>query len=991
MKERYITLQLGNNLLSKMGLFVFFFMFLAQVSFAQKTVSGKVISGEDNSEVPGVNVAIKGTSSGTITDFEGNYSLSVPDGAVLMFSFVGFQPQEVTVGTQSTINVTLMPDIKQLEELVVVGYGVQKKKDLTGSAVKVGEEDFNAGPITSPLQKLTGRAAGVNINQVGSEPGQAPNIRIRGVASLIGGSDPLVVVDGIQGNMDLLQQIPPSEIESIDILKDASATAIYGSRGNAGVIMVTTKKGKEDKMSIEYSGVFSFEMIAKQYELLSASAWRAEAAKRGIPSSADFGGNTDWVKEVTRNGVTQNHNLAFGGGTKNFNYRASLTAINQSGIIIGSGFENYIGRIQATQRGLDDKLTIDFNLNMGVLERQFNNGDRIREAAGRRPTDPIYDKNGNYFIDPLTFSYLNPYARAKEIIDGDKVNSLFGSVRAAYEITEGLTATAFGSWRKTDRLQGQYQSPKTTIEIARNLNGIATRETNGTDERLFNFILNYRKTVGDHSFDASVIYEWQKASYEGFKATGRGFFNDLLTFNDLESADLTKIQAGDIGSYKNDQTLVSFLGRANYSFKDRYLATLTFRRDGSSKFGVNNRWANFPSLSLAWRISEEEFMKGVSIVDDLKLRVGYGITGNQQGLSALGSVRLVKAEGAAFFGGSLIPTYQVSQNANPDLRWETRTMYNAGIDFALMKGKLTGSIDYYYGETSDLLFDYNVPQPPYPFGTIKANVGSMLNTGVEVALNYLVIDKEDFSFTLSGNIAANQTEVSKLSGSINGIPLTSDIVRWGAGGTTGVASTNDGILYLRKGQPLGAFYLFKHAGIENGTQLVGDKNGDGSIENGDFSADRYNVGQALPMFTYAITPSLKYKKFDLNLVLRGVYGNSVYNARKALMSSMASFGQNNVLASAPGLGLNNIVYASDLWLESGSFLRAENFTIGYNAGAFKAIKNVRLSFTANNLFVLTSYTGIDPEVNQSGSNGFGIDFGVYPRTRNFAVGLNLSF
>ncbi len=982
----------------KMSVLSTIFICFSTLLYAQRTVSGKVTSKEEPNGAPSVTIQVKGTTTGTITDIEGNYKVTVPDDkAVLVFSFVGLMTQEIVVGNQSTINVELLADDKQLQEIVVVGYGTQKKKDLTGSLTRLEEKDLNSGTFTDPLQRLSGRAAGVNINQVGSEPGQGPAIRIRGITSLIGGNDPLVVVDGIQGNLDLLNQIPPTEIESFDILKDASATAIYGSRGAAGVILVTTKKAKQGKTTLEYSAVGSFETISKQYDVLSAADWRTQAAKQGI-TAGDFGGNTDWQKQVTQNGYTQNHNLAFGGGTAGFNYRATLTAIGQEGIIMNSGMTNYIGRLQATQKALGDKLTLNYNLNLGVRERKFNNADVIGTALGRRPTDPIYKADGSYFVDNNTFGYVNPYARAKEMIDGDKTNSLFGSLRADYQITSAFTASVFGSWRKTDLTYGQYRSPLTTQEDARAQSGIATRETKGTDERLFNFILNYKKSIGNHNIEASAIYEWQQAVYEGYKTIGRGFVNDLQSNNSLQSADLSKLQAGDISSYKNDQTLVSFLGRVNYSYKDKYLATVTFRRDGSSKFGVNNKWANFPSISLAWRISEEGFLKSKTFINDLKLRAGFGITGNQQGLGSLNSVRLVKADGTAFFGGGLIPNFGISQNANPDLKWETRQMVNVGLDFAFLNNRLTGSIDYYNGLTSDLLFDYVVPQPPYPFGSIKANIGSVRNAGLELALNYVLIDKNDFRLSLGGNITHNTNTVEELSGSLNGLALTTDYVRWGGGGTTGTASTNNGIQYLIKGQPIGSFYVFKHAGVDaEGNQIIDDVNGNGKIDDGDRSPDRYIAGNALPLFSYGLTPSASYKNWDINVVVRGVYGNDVYNVRRATLSALSQLGQSNVLTSAPNDGIRNLSYATDYWLEKGSFARLENLTVGYRfkTANWKVIDMLRLTFTANNLFIITNYKGIDPEVSANGGGndgkGFGTDFGIYPRTRSFAIGLNVTF
>jgi iron complex outermembrane receptor protein len=1004
-------------ILGVLAIFLSFSLAMAQ----ERTISGKVTDATGFG-IPGVSVYVKGTTKGTITDGEGAYQLTVPAGATLTFQSVGYLPKDVVVGEAATLDVTIEEDVTKLTEVVVVGYGTQLRKDLTGAIASVSSKEFNQGPITSPLQQLAGRAAGVNINQVGSEPGQAPNIRIRGISALLGNNDPLVVVDGIQGDINFLNQIPPGEIETIDILKDASATAIYGTRGAGGVVLITTKGGKAGKVMIEYSGVVSVESVAKKYDVMNASEWRAAATARGI-QGADFGGNTDWFKEITRTGFTQNHNLAISGGSEKFTYRTSLTTILQNGIIKNSGSENYIARFQGTQTAFDDRLKMTFNLNTSVLNRDFNNGGRVGEAITRRPTDPIFATGepafkdiGNYFIDPNAFAYINPYARTVEIVDGDRTNNLFGSLRLDYEVITGLTASVFGSWRKTERTYQAYTSAKTTQENARNLgtipdgltgadrvrfvnnlpDGIGTKESNLSDEKLFNFILNYKKSFGEHSIELLGVNEWQQQVYEGFRNQARGFLVDNASnLNALQSGSTELFQAGDISSYKNDRTLASFLARVNYSYQDKYLLNASFRRDGSSRFGANYRWANFYSFSTAWRISKEGFMSNVSFINDLKLRAGYGETGNQNNLEPLLSLRLVRPDGTTFFGGSLIPNFAITQNENRDLRWEVRRMFNAGIDFAIMDSKLSGTVDFFFGKTTDLLFPYEVPQPPFPFPTIVANVGSVLNQGLEVTLRYRLIDNKDLSVNLAGNVSTIKTKVTELSGSLNGVPLTTDYVVWGAGGTTGVASTNNAISHLIKGKPLGTFYLFKHAGVDNaGNQIIDDLDGDGSVEDGNRkNDDRYIAGQALPKVTWAFTPSVTYKKFDLNIVLRGAHGHKVYNARNATLSNLGQLGQQNRLRSALGLGINNITYASDLWLEPGDFVRLENITLGYNVNTkgWGAVKSLRFSFTGNNLFVITKYTGIDPELNTGGGNGFGIDNGIYPRTRNFAIGINATF
>lgn len=974
-------------------------LFFSFVATGQDRVVNGQVADTAGRALSGASVTVKGqTARGTTTDANGNFSLTVPSNAnTLIVSSVGFLAQEVNIAGQTSVTVSLQTAAGNLNEIVVTGYGTTRRRDVTGSIAKINERDLNQGPITNPLQQIAGRAAGVTINQAGSEPGVAPSIRIRGITSLGGGNDPLVVVDGIQGNLDLLNQVPPSEIESVDILKDASATAIYGSRGAAGVVLVTTKRGRAGRTILEYSGTAAIETIAKSFEMLSPEEWRAEAQRRGI-TGADYGGNTNWFDLITRDGYTQNHNIAFGGGTSDFSYRASATAILQEGLLLNSGLRNFIGRFQGTQRALDNRLNMTFNLNTATQTNKWNGPGNIGGALQRRPTDPVYFKNAAgvdsaYFIDPNAFAYVNPYARTKEMIDGTTSNTLFGSLRADLEVVRGLTAGFFGSWRRVNTLYGSYASPATTREDARNFRGIAQRNTNTTNERLMDLSLNYKRSSNGHNLDAIFVYEWQKAIYEGFAAQGRGFLNDLLTFNALQSSDISLARNGDVTSYKNDRTIVSFLGRVNYNYLNRYFVTASLRRDGSSVFGANHKWGNFPAVSLAWRLAGEGFMQDINFISDLKLRVGYGVTGNQQGLGPLNSVRLVNPNGTTFFGGQLIPDFAISQNENRDLRWETREMTNIGLDFAILRNKLTGTVDYYNGKTKDLLFDYTVPQPPYPFGTIKANVGTLRNEGVELTLNYNMVQRKDFTVTLSGNFTRNTNRVLELSGSLNGVPLNTDTVRWGAGGTTGVASTNNGISFLIRNNPIGTFFLFKHGGVDaNGNQLIEDLNKNGKIDDNDRSADRYIAGNALPKFTYAFTPSATYRNFDLNMVWRGSYGNKIYNARRATLSALAQFGQQNVLRDALETNISNIDYASDYWLEDGSFLRLDNMTLGYRIPLnSKFISAIRTSLTGTNLLVITDYKGIDPELRTDGGNGFGIDGGIYPRTRGLAFGLNIIF
>jgi len=964
----------------------------AEVMQSQKqTVSG-IISDENGLPLPGASVLEAGTRNGMVTDFDGKYQLTVESNtAIIVVSFVGYKEKRV-VANQKNINIQLLPDATDLQEIVVVGYGSTIKKDVTGAVSSINSKDMNQGAIVNPLQLIAGKAAGVNISQLGSEPGSGPSVRIRGIGSLIGGNDPLVVVDGIQGNMDLLNQVPPSEIENIDILKDASATAVYGSRGAPGVIIVTTKKNKAGKTTMEYIGSTSLDFIPKKLDMLSADQWWKAAQSVGVPASANHGSNTDWYGLLTQTGLTQTHTLSFGGATEKFNYRASITAILQDGVVINSNTKKYIGRIQATQLAMDDKLKLTFNLNNGIINTDSSIGsigtaayssNLITNAYLIRPTDPVFNTDGSYYTDPNVFQYLNPYAAAQTVTNEKQEDNLFGSLKADLELSKSLTAGWFGSWRKTSSSEGYFMPAESTNAGAIDQKGFANIRNQKQNEKLMNASLTYKKTFGIHSINALALYEWQNQTYQGNFAQARGFINDKTTYNALQLGDFSKVRVGDLESYKNDRTLVSFLGRVNYSLLNRYLFTGSFRRDGSSVFGVNNKWGDFPSASVAWQINKESFMANQNLFNELKLRAGYGVTGNQQGLLPQNSISLVGRAGTAYFGGSQITNFGISQNANADLQWETKKQTNLGLDFALLDNRLRGTVDVYDAQTDNLLFDYVVPQPPYPYKDIKANVGSISNKGLEVSLAYDVIRSENSTLTLGGNVSFMKNEVLNLSGSINGIPLNTNYVGWGAANS-----------YLVQGKPVGAFYILEHTGKnDNNVETVLDRDGNGIIDQGVRSADRYYAGSALPTYTFAFNPSYRYKDFDVSMLWRGSGGNKIYNALRQNLSMMENIGKSNVLESGVEQGIYTSPYGSDLWLEDGSFIRLENVTAGYSFRfTDKYVDFIRLSLTGNNLLLMTDYSGIDPELNVSGSGEtFGGDRGIYPRTRSVAFGLSVKF
>jgi TonB-linked SusC/RagA family outer membrane protein len=985
--------------LFKYGLTLLLFI-CAMSAFAQNSFTGKVID-ETAKPLPGATVHVKGADQTTSTDINGKFSFpkNNQSAMVITVTFIGYDASEKILTANEPVTIQLTPNQSALSEVVVIGYGTVKKTDLTGAVTNLTAKDLDPGAVTNPLQQIIGKAAGVNITQVGSEPGVAPTIRIRGITSLEGGNDPLVVVDGIQGDMSLLNQVPPSEIATIDILKDASATAIYGSRGAPGVLIVTTKRSTAGKTTIEYTENTSLDVLTKELKELNASQWNTEATALGVDPAAFRGSNTDWYDLLTQNGVTQNHTLAMGGGANEFNYRASITAIDQTGVVINTNYQKYIARIVATQKALDDKLTLTMNINNGINDASYEpNGignasfssDLINEVYVTKPVDPVYNTNGAYYTDPDVFGFTNPYAVAKTVQNKVDDNYLFGSLKADLDIYKGFSAGWFGSWRKDDNNDGYYLPPESQVVSAVEYNGIGYINNNQTDEKLMDIDLSYKHDWGKSHFDALALYEYQATTASGNFTQIRDFPTDATGYNALQLGNIADFQSGDISSYKNQRVLISYLGRVNYAYDNKYLLTASIRRDGSTVFGVNDKYGTFPSAAFAWRIDHEGFMKDQQTVSTLKLRIGYGITGNQQGISPNNSIALVglnTASPVVSFGGSDIPNYAATQNANPNLRWETIKQANAGLDFGLFNDRLTGTVDVYTANSDNLLFNYTVPiEGPFLFNSILDNLGSLQRQGIELSLSYAVIKTSSTTLTLAGNGSLMRNKVLSLGGDIDGYDIPTNYVSFGGGGNA----------YLVVGKPLGTFLVLKHTGVDaNGAETVYGETGDmvNSVDVTPQSKDRFDEGQVDPTYTYAFTPSFTYKNFDASMVWTGAGGNKVYNGIEENLSLLQNLGKANVLESAVPLGIKSTSFQSDEWLENDAYLRFENLSFGYkfNVTGIKYISSLRVSLIGQNLAVITKFKNGDPEVDNFGDTGSGADYGVFPRTRTFSAGLNVIF
>ncbi|MEO8471077.1 MAG: TonB-dependent receptor [Chryseolinea sp.] len=995
-----------------------FLVLSTTVAWSQtKTVTGTITSAEDKSGIPGVNVIEKGTSNGTVTDADGSYTVSVKDGATLTFTFVGFKSQDVVVGSQTNITITLEPDVTALTEVVVVGYGTVQKKDLTGSVTQVSAKDFNAGVNVNPLQAIQGKVAGLNITQGSGDPNAAPTVKLRGYTSLLGGGDPLYVVDNVIGVP--ITSISPNDIENIDVLKDASASAIYGSRAANGVIIITTKRGKSGKPTLTFNNYVSMGVISNRFDLLDGQGYRDEVSRiKGDVSFADNlrfpkdangnNYNTDWIKEITRTAVTNNHELAMSGGSEGLSYRGSVNYIKQQGTIQNTGLERVTGRINLDQRLLDNKLKIQYNLAFTNSNKQLSNGDVVARATTFLPTLPVNNPDGSFYEVGGSFDLFNPVAMLKNY-KNDEVNKVFiGGLNLAYEVLPGLTLGANGAFKNDNTINSQAYNG--FIKAYSGNNGNTSKNLYQTNNILMELTANYKKTFGVNNFSLLGGYSYQSNTDDGFGANNNNYIAGLYNafgYNNLGQGRATLLNGstGYVSSYKNNYKLISFFARGNLNLQDKYNFTATVRRDGSTKFGANNKWGIFPSVSAGWTITNEAFMGQSNVLTNLKLRGGWGQTGNSENLKPYGSLLLYGQSGTYYDGaiGDFVPGYAAIQNANPNLKWEVVEQTNIGLDFELWGGKLSGSLDAYDKRTKDMLYIFNVPLDGVKYVTnqITSNTGTMSNKGIELSLRTTAVQNGKFTWNTSlvGSFYRNKIV------SLNAGEFNAGIIKYNPFGGRGLS--NVFASQLRAGRPLGEFYIPEFSGFDAGgnVTLVAE---DGGPATTDYSkAHLFNKGGAQPVMTLAWINSFRYGNFDLSFQLRSIMGNKIMNNLRSNLLLPGSILETNMLkdvANYPAnYGTNQL---SSLWLENAGFLRMDNWQLGYNIPtAGTIITNARIYLAGNNLFVLTKYKGIDPELEVKGDlqtngdgstsqtpNTLGMDFNnIYPKTRTFQLGVNLTF
>ena len=965
-------------------------------AMAQSQKSG-VIKDANGEPLIGVTVLEQGTSNGTVTDVNGRYTLkTTKPNAKLKVSYIGYESQVITPGQ----SVTLSANDATLNEVVVVGYGTMRRKDVTSSITTVNAKDLDKGVYTDPAQMLQGKVAGLVISSSG-DPNGSSSITLRGSSSLREGEamQPYYVIDGIPG-MDI-SMVAPDDIESIDVLRDATATAIYGSKAANGVIIITTKKGTEGKTNVSYNGYVAFDNALKTLDMASAAELRASGEV-----VEDEGANTDWQDEVLRTGVSHNHNLSISGGNKQTKYIASLNYIDHDGVIRGTEMNRVNGRALITTKVLKDRLTLSAGINAmrgvhkGVPVGQ--NGESVLDAMNYySPTNPVRNEDGSWFKSDIGSQNYNPLSMINEDSNEFEWRRMQYIGKASLDIIDGLVLNANYSYNSKQKVYSYYNSSLSQLPYG-GTKGKAHRDTRMGHDQTFETYLNYDLTLAKvHKLSLMAGYSWEeRVNNDGFGVSVYNFYNDQLGFKNLAYGNFINGMSDVDSGVEEIVRNISFYGRANYSYDGKYLLQATVRRDGSSVFGANNRWGTFPSVSAAWNIAEESFMKD-GIFDQLKLRAGYGVSGNALGFGAYSAYTLFGLNsGSSFtYNGVTYSKIEATQNGNKDLKWETTKMFNVGVDFAFLDSRLSGSIEFYSKKTSDLIWSYDVSTNIYPVGYMNANVGDITNTGIELTINAVPVKTKDFTWQTTVNLAHNKNKVKKLSNK----KFSVDYKDWGDPNIGGISSNGE-VERIKEGESLGTFWTYEWAGYNDHGQstyyvhdaTTGERTGE--VTTTPEKKDKTKVGCALPKVTYGWNNTLTYKKWALTAFFQGNIGNKIMNATRAHYSNKAllSAGK-NVLADALKdkyfTSDNTYYYPSDRYLENGSFFRLSTLSLAYTFDNFDGwLKSVQVYGTAKNVFTITGYKGLDPDINLGGLEpGLDKRETFYPHTRSFILGVKVNF
>ncbi|MBO9618747.1 MAG: SusC/RagA family TonB-linked outer membrane protein, partial [Niabella sp.] len=953
----------------------------------------------------------KGAALGTVSRADGTFSMSVPASAKsLVVSFVGYTDQTAAISGKDSVLVSLVASSAGLNEVVVIGYGTARKKDVTGSVAQVSSKDFTTGNLQNTAQAIQGKVPGLVVTIPGGDPNANISIRLRGQTSLSGGQSPLIVVDGVPlDDANQFANIPSDEIASIDILKDASASAIYGSRGSNGVINVILKKGAAGRTQVSYTGSVSVDKVAKIYDMANRDQWIAGVRKLGqiignspgkIDSTVqgfDKGGNSNWQDALLRTALSTNHALSISGGSGGFSYRASGTYLKQDGIVINTGKEQVGLRFNAQQKALDDKLTIYVSGVNTVTNRKLVVPPVFYYAYSTPSVYPVYNSDGSYY-SYFDFALQNPVQTQMLTTNKgtEKLTVLTGKVD--YQLFKTFSVGVLGA---LNYFSNQTEFFQPVFPVVNNPNS-ASLKTENNDSKHGDFHMNYVNSWGKSNFNATAVYEYNYYTYERFSPGASQMLLDNLGAWNLGAAPKA-FQTAD--SYKEENKLISFLGRFLYNWDQKYYVTASVRQDGSSKLG--KKWGTFPSASVAWRLSRENFLKNASWINELKLSAGWGITGDQENIFDYSKYRLygLPITGAKSFydavSGQWLTPYASIQNANPNLQWEQRNGRNVALDFGLLNNRLTGNINYFNDISKKLLYIYTLPfpGPGLVVNTTLANVGTLTNKGVELALNYAVIRKSDFSWNVGGQFSTVKTRVTNLSGKYNNgyaeFDLSTPSIPQGNAQGRGLSGAP--ITYILNGYTPNVFYMAHYVGLDSKGNELFDM-GDGKTTTDNTKAKLYYTDPA-PKFTYGFRTDFTYKNWALGFFFRGVGGAKIYNNTGMTLDNINRFGGNNGTAAALTNGITNSPVASDHWLEKAGYLRLDNLNLAYNFKPTRMFQTIKVFLAANNVFVITPYKGLDPEIQVSGTQSY-IDASYtggnkgdsfYPKTRSFTLGFTTSF
>lgn len=963
--------------------------------YRQAKISG-IVTDESGTPLPGVAIRIKGATNGSVTDASGKYNISIPDNsATLVFSFIGYTTQEVVAGNRTTLNIRLVAVETSLNAVVVVGYGTQKRERVTTAIASVKSENFVKGAVQDAAQLVRGKVAGLNVITPDANPTNTAQINLRGITTLTSGTSPLVLIDGVPGT---LTTVAPEDIESIDVLKDGSAAAIYGTRGTNGVILITTRKVHgETPATVEVNSYVTTQKITKRLNFMNAEEYRQLVAQ-GKPGAFDYGATTNWLDEITRTPVSQVYNISLRGGSQNTSYIANLNYRNMEGLILRSDNKILYPRIEVTHRMFGGKLRLNANLS-GYQQTFFAGtdgdsyrGDVYRNGLTYNPTDPVKDKNGNWTEHTDKTAYANPVSLLMET-DGKNQNSNLRTLgTVTYTPVKGLDVMLLGSRDLYNSVRGYYETKRNYSTLRDGRNGYASRGTTRTEENLLELTANYQKQINEHDFTLLGGYSWRETNYQDYWMQNWDFPTDDFSYNNIGAGLALARGEAPERSYQSRNKLIGYFFRLNYSFQNKYLLMASFRREGSSKFGRNNKYGNFPAISAGWNIRNENFLKTSKVISALKLRGGFGITGTEPNDPYM-SLNRLNFDTYTLINGEWIQVVNPATNANPDLRWEKKEETNIGVDYGLWNNRITGSLDLYRRVTRDLLMDYSVPTPPYLYNTIRANAASMENKGIEFQVNFAAIDRKTLKWTTSLNYSTNRNKLLSLSD--KNFQLAAGYFDAG----TTEEPIQQPIARIQIGQPIGNFWGFKSVDIDkNGYWIIEGKDGKPKPIADQQADDKQILGNGLPKHYLNFNNSISYKNFDLNITMRGAFGFQILNTPRMFYAAPVMLTRGNLLKSAydniygkrPLADDQSLNYVS-YYIEQGDYWKIDNITIGYNVPLKNTtVKALRVYTSGSNLATFTKYSGVDPEIGVTGLTPGLDDRNRYPATTTFTLGVSFT-